>query len=339
MANSPAGTRLEVLGRLTARQVAAVTALVDDATEADGVPPLSEHVMLHMRYGGDERACNLLLWDDGRSDGGGLAAYAHLDVTDPVEWPSAELVVAPQLRRAGLGRALVDEALRRTDGHLRLWAHGELPEASAMAERLGFRRSRVLWQMRRSLLAPLPRIQPAPGVTVRTFVPGTDDDRWLALNAKAFADHPEQGGWTREDLHRRMAEEWFDPAGFFLAERDGTLVAFHWTKVHGASADTPHVHPHEHPLDGPHEHPHTHTTAPMVHGHEPIGEVYVLGVDPDAQGLGLGRMLTVTGLRHLRAKGLHQVMLYVEADNAAAIRLYESLGFSHWDTDVLFHHG
>jgi mycothiol synthase len=183
-----------------------------------------------------------------------------------------------------------------------------------MAERLGFRRVRVLLQLRRSLAGPLPRLEAPPGLTVRTFVPGADDERWLALNARAFADHPEQGLWTLDDLRHRMRERWFDPDGFFLAERAVDLVGFHWTKVHGGAHGA-------------------------GHGHDPVGEVYVLGVDPREHGLGLGRLLTVTGLRHLRARGLPDVMLYVDESNAPAIKLYESLGFARSDRDVLFRHG
>jgi mycothiol synthase len=313
--NAPPGSRLESVGRLTPRQVDAVTALVDAASDVDGVRPLSEHTMLHLRHGGDSPARNLLLWQGETT----LAAYAHLDITDQVEGPSAELVVAPSMRRHGYGRALITGALEESGGQLRLWAHGGLAESALMAEHLGFRRVRMLLQLRRSLSAPLPAPSLPAGITVRTFEPGADDDRWLRVNARAFADHPEQGDWTSTDLEQRMAETWFDPAGFFLAERDGELVGFHWTKVHGRE---------DAPGDGDgHDH---------EHGHEPIGEVYVVGVDPAAQGLGLGRELTVIGLRHLRTLGLHQVMLYVEESNAPAIKLYESLGFSRWDVDVLF---
>jgi len=329
--NAPPGSRLESVGRLTPAQVDAVTALVDAASDVDGVRPLSEHVMLHLRHGGDTPARNLLVWQADNT----LAAYAHLDVTDPVEGPSAELVVAPSMRRHGYGRALIASTLKESGGRLRLWAHGGLAESAMMAEHLGFRRVRVLLQLRRSLFAPLPAPSLPPGITVRTFEPGADDDRWLRVNARAFADHPEQGDWTSTDLEQRMAETWFDPAGFFLAERDGELVGFHWTKVHGRE-DAPgdgdgDGHSHEHGA----EHDHAHVDG---HGHEPIGEVYVVGVDPAAQGLGLGRELTVIGLRHLRTLGLHQVMLYVEESNAPAINLYESLGFSRWDVDVLFRH-
>ena len=297
---------VEVVGPLDADEVRAVSALAEAATEADGVRPLSEHVMLHLRYGGDQRVRNVLVWQGPR-----LVAYGHLDVTDEVAGASAEVVVHPAYRRQGLGRLLVAATLAETpDGRLRLWAHGGHRGAAALATALGFRQSRALWQMRRSLYAALPQADVPAGVTVRTFEPGRDDQAWVDLNATVFADHPEQGGWTVDDLHRRVAEPWFDPHGFFLAERAGRLVGFHWTKVHGGT--------------GSH------------HGHDPIGEVYVLGVDPGERGTGLGRALTLVGLQHLRHLGLPDAMLYVDADNAAAIRLYEALGFTRWETDLMF---
>ena len=329
--NLPTGIRLQSTRRLAASEVAAVADLVDDATDADGVRPLSEHVLLHLRYGGDEPTRNLLVW---REDPRQLLAYAHLDITDPIEGPSAEMVVAPAARRHGFGRTLIEGVLEQSGDRLRLWAHGDLPEASLMAEKLGFRRVRVLWQMRRSLFAPLPRVEAPDGVTIRTFVPGADDAAWLALNAKAFADHPEQGAWTEDDLARRMNEAWFDPAGFFLAERtdSGELIGFHWTKVHGSGAGHAPDHAHDHADEHAHDHSHD-------HGHEPIGEVYVVGVDPAAHARGLGRLLTVVGLRHLRSMGLLDVMLYVDESNARAIKLYESLGFTRFAKDVLFRRG
>ena len=187
--------------------------------------------------------------------------------------------------------------------------------------------------MRRLLRAELPQPNWPPDTSVRTIVPGQDDEAWLALNARAFADHPEQGGFGRDDLERRMREPWFDPAGFFLAYRLGEggehLVGFHWTKVHGGGS---HPQPDDQqPGDGHHEE--------RNHGHDPIGEVYVLGVDPGAQGDGLGRALTLTGLHYLRRRGLPQVLLYVEADNTAAIAVYQALGFTRWDTDVMYRVG
>ena len=187
---------------------------------------------------------------------------------------------------------------------------------------MGFELSRSLWQMRRSLHAPLPAVSLPEGVAVRTFQAGRDDEAWVRVNAAAFRAHPEQGHWTVDDLHRRMREPWFDPEGFFLAHRGDDLVGL--------------------PLDeGPRRRraPTTHPAGPHAHeghGHDPIGEVYVVGVAPGETGTGLGKALTVTGLRHLRHRGLPSAMLYVDSDNEAAIGLYTKLGFIRWETDLMF---
>jgi mycothiol synthase len=281
--------------RLSDDEVGAASALIDAATEADGVRPLSDQSMLHLRHGGDGRARSVLLY----ATEGTLAGYGHLE---PGAEPSGELVVHPAHRGHGHGRDLARAMLDAANGPLRLWAHGELPAASALAGSLGLERVRALWKMRRPLAEPFPEPVVPDGVRLRTFVVGHDEPAWVELNRKAFADHPEQGSLTIDDLVRREREPWFDPAGFFLAERGGALAGFHWTKVHDAGT----------------------------------GEVYVLGVAPDAQGTGLGRALTLTGLRHLRSAGLSQVMLYVDETNRGAIRLYESLGFIRSDVDVLY---
>jgi mycothiol synthase len=150
---------------------------------------------------------------------------------------------------------------------------------------------------------------------VEPFRPCRDEAAWLRVNARAFAHHPEQGSWTAEDLRLREQEPWFDPEGFLLAWRgtpgkDGQLLGSHWTKVH----------------------------PPGDVGGEPVGEVYVLGIDPDAQGMSLGRALTDLGLAHLRARGLGEVLLYVDEDNTAAVRLYESRGFRRFAVDVSWQH-
>ncbi|MBV9313555.1 MAG: mycothiol synthase [Pseudonocardia sp.] len=317
---------------LSAAETAEVLALLDAATSADGTAPVSEHVLLHLRQGGDPRAVHLLARDDQREDQP-LVGYAHLDLTDLVAGGSGELAVHPDARGHAIGAALVRALLGRTSEHqgveppggrLRLWAHGEHPGAVRLAEKMGFRRVRTLWQMRRSLLAPLGcgdvATELPAGVRLRTFVVGQDEPAFLRVNNAAFDWHPEQGGWDIEQVKLREAEPWFDPAGFLLAvERaeDGIerLLGFHWTKVHGAVPT----------LNGDSE-----------HQHEPIGEVYVLGVDPAARGRRLGAALTLAGLRYLSGLGLREVMLYVEADNSPAVTVYRNLGFTHWGTDIAY---
>ncbi|MDG4822548.1 mycothiol synthase [Asanoa sp. WMMD1127] len=307
MTNPP---RVERLDQLAAADVAAVLDLASLAGDTDGAYPFSEHVVLHIRHGGEQAAVHLLV----RDPDGTLAGYAHVDTTDEVEGAAAELVVHPLRRRHGLGRALVNAAIAATEAagsrSLRLWAHGDHPSAGALAQELGFDRARVLFQMRRSLFAPLPARDLPAGVTLRAFEPGRDEQEWVRVNARAFADHPDQGRWTIDDLRIRMAEPWFDPAGFLLAvdAQDGAMLGFHWTKVHGKGG----------------------------HQHDPIGEVYVVGVDPAAHGRGLGGALTVAGLRYLRAAGLDQAMLYVDESNKPAVRLYTGLGFAVWSTDVSY---
>jgi mycothiol synthase len=300
---------------------AAAVRLLAEAEAADGVRPLSESAELAVR-GGDDTGTLLLGPADDR-DGNGLLGLVHVQVSGPGEPAVAELVVAPGARRRGHGATLLT-AVRRAaaPGPLHVWAHGDLPAARALAARAGARAARLLHQMRRPLTPapgatgggtgpaadPLPEPPPPPqGVRLRSFRPGADDDAWVALNARAFASHPEQGRWTVADLRARQAERWFDPDGFLVAERDadGALLGFHWTKVHDAGPDAE-------------------------------GEVYVVGVDPAAQGTGLGRVLVLAGLAHLRERGLPSVMLYVDDDNAAAMRLYTGLGFAPAMTDTLY---
>ena len=276
---------------LSPAEAADVQTLAAAADEADGVGPLSEDGLLGLR--GEGRRHLLVHADDT------LAGYAY------VHEGSGELVVHPKHRLRGHGSALLAAA---GPGPLQFWAHGDEQAARTFAEKAGFKRSRVLWQMRRPL-ADLPDLPIPEGVSVRTFVPGTDDRAWLGVNSRAFAHHPEQGRWTTEDLRLRFGEPWFDPAGFLLAvdEADDRLLGFHWTKVHPAEGDQP-----------------------------AIGEIYVLGVDPGGHRRGLGAALSVAGLRHLAGLGLSDALLYVDESNAAAVALYRRLGFEIYSTDVMY---
>lgn len=287
---------------LVGAEIAAVLALVRAAGERDGVGPLSEHAVLAVKHGGRVGARSLIL----RGEEVGIVGYGYLELPETSgqgEPAVGELVVHPEHRGRGYGRRLAEALIAAAGGPLRVWAHGDLPAAAGLAGALGMRRARALFQLQRPLAEELPEVRLAPGMEIRTFHKGDDEAAWLEVNRRAFAHHPEQGAWTLDDLLAREQEPWFDPAGFFLAVRqEGTLAGFHWTKVHNGE----------------------------------IGEVYVIGVDPAAQGLGLGRALTLVGLHHLRSRGLTTVTLYVDESNQAARKLYESLGFARFAVDVMY---
>ncbi|WP_086665520.1 mycothiol synthase [Lentzea kentuckyensis] len=232
---------------------------------------------------------------------GELAGYAHVDlIGDSGGHQVAEFAVHPKYRHQGVGEALVTALPQES---LRIWAHGGHPDAEKLAAKLGFRKVRELLRMRLRVESDLPEAKLPEGITIRPFVPGKDEAAVVYVNHRAFDWHPEQGSMSIEDVRAKEDEDWFDPEGFLLAfDADEKLAGFHWTKVH-----TP-----------------------------DLGEVYVVGVDPSSQGGGLGRALTVAGLRHLREQGVKEVMLYVESDNVAAVRVYTKLGFTLWDADVQY---
>lgn len=284
-------------------QAAAIAA---DARGADGAAPLSEQGLAALA-GTAPQVTHFVVTVAGDDDT--MAGYANVVAGRDGEPAMAELVVAPAQRRAGRGRALVDAVLASTTP-VRIWAHGDLDAARALAASARLSRERVLLQLRRGL-TDLPELTELDGVSLRTYAGAEDDAEILRVNNAAFDWHPEQGGWTSEEVARRTAAGWFDPAGLFLAfdhSDPRRLLGFHWTKVH----------PSEDPSRSPE-----------------LGEVYVVGVDPAAQGRGLGRYLTLAGLHHL-AGIVGECELYVEGDNAAALHTYEKLGFSQYAIDVAY---
>ena len=269
---------------MTATDLANVTGLLEVAERADGHRPLDDHLWLDLVEGGRAGFAGLVAWEPGHEH-----PVAYAQVTRGNNSWALELVVHPHHRyeMASIGPELLEAALGviadEGGGHVHWWVFEPTSAHDELAARVGLTRGRTLFQMRRAL-----PIDQTSDVTTRPFRVGQDEEAWLVVNNRAFHNHPEQGGWDLDTLAQREKEAWFDPDGFLLHERDGRLAAFCWTKVH--AEDEP-----------------------------ALGEIYVIAVDPDFHGLGLGRALTLAGLEHLAREGIPVGMLYVDADNDAAL--------------------
>ena len=286
------GSNLTVRGPLDDVVAAEVRALAAAAAHADGVPPISEQPLLNLTA--DHHDVVHVLRRDGA---GTLLAYAQLDLGGSP--PTAEMAVSADARRRGLGTALLEGLRALAPDGFGLWAYGHGTGAQAFAEHHRLETVRELFVMDRPLAGTAARPTPPDGYTLRTFTPD-DADAWLALNARAFAHHPEQGRLTRADLDARMAEPWFRADDLLLVDGPDGPAAFVWTKVVGAD-----------------------------------GELYVVAVDPGHQGRGLGHLLTETALAHLAARGCTRALLYVDGDNLRAVNVYRHAGFDLADRHVL----
>jgi mycothiol synthase len=291
--------RIEIKRHLGGDDLAAVRSLLAAASAADAHAALDEHMWLDLVQGGRAGFAGLVAWVEGHEHPVGYAQVSR----GSDSW-ALEYVVDPHHRLPGntIGADLVAEAARviasEGGGHVHLWVNQPRPDHDRVAESIGLRRGRVLYQMRR----PLPvedDLHDAGPLPTRAFRVGRDEEAWLEVNNRAFDWHPEQGGWDLATLKQREGEPWFDPDGFRLHENaEGVLDGFCWTKVH------------------PHENP-------------PLGEIYVIAADPGAANRprGLGRALVIAGLDHLYRGGLEVGMLYCDATNKQAVKLYVDLGF------------
>lgn len=300
---------MQELKHLTPALQEQVLSLIKVAQDFDNTPAIAEHVLLHLRHGGDKADSHLVIQKDKK-----VIGYAHLDKTDQVAGPSVELVIQPEHRGSGIESELLKAAIDACGNKIRLWSHGDLPQARALAESNNFIKVRTVIQMSKDLT----EVSPIDcDYQIRSFLPDLDNKAWLTLNNQAFASHPEQGNWSEADLLIRLNEDWFDEKGFFVAQDQTGLIGFTWTKIHGG-------------------HSHSHSTGEDHHDHAPIGEIYVTAVSDKYVGKGIGKALTITGLNYLKYQGLNIAMLYVDEDNQAAFNLYKSLGFTESGKDVMY---
>jgi mycothiol synthase len=286
--------RIETVSTIVGSRCDAIDILIQDVIAHDGVPPVGEHKYLKLHNGSDA-ARAVLIWEGVR-----LIGYAQLLLAGTLA--TAEIVVHPSFRRHGVGRQLIEtvEWLAEQGGarELKLWAYGALPASEAIADQRGIVPSRSLLQLELPL-DNLPSTCLPVGYAIRTFDEARDSAAWLKLHNEVFADHPENGTWSADDLAMRLRQPWFDAGDFLLAERDGRIVGFNWLK-----------------------------RVPEAPPEHPEGEIYIIGVADSERGRGLGKALALLGLHHLRAEGMQTCTLFVEADNVPALKLYRTLGFS-----------
>lgn len=295
---------LDIKRQMQADDIAVVRDLLRDAEHADGHRPLSDHLWLDLVDGGRSGFAGLVAWEPGHDH-----PVAYAQISRGHDSYSLELVVHPHHRYEMhlLGpemlQAAIAEVAGNGGGHVHWWVFEPTITHRQVAAEVGLQPGRMLHQMRRSL--PLSRADAALALSVRSFRPGQDEQAWLALNNRAFAHHPEQGGWDLATLSSRMAQPWFDPEGFIVHDIDGRMAGFCWTKV-------------DRDID------------------PNLGEIYVIAVDPDFHGRGLGKSMVVSGLINMSEHGITTAMLYVDASNDAAMTMYESLGFRVHRTDQAF---
>jgi mycothiol synthase len=296
---------VEIVSRLEDAHLEQLPGLLRAATLADGHEPLGEHKFLRLKHGHDLSRAVLAY------ESGDLLGYAHTVTFGEGDdrRVSCEFVVHPSQRRRGIGRLLLshaimnanDNAARRMD----VWAYNDSPASSAIARQFGFEPVRRLLHLHRHMRGTMAE-RHVDGVSLRAFDAARDESAWLEANARAFASHPEQGHWSLDDLRARTTQPWFDAGDFLLAESDGRIVGFNWLKIE------------ERPNEGV------------------VGEIYVIGVDPEHQGRGIGAMLLAGGLRRMREREVDVAAIYVDETNSAAVALYESMGFHHHHVDVCY---
>ncbi|MEO8363805.1 MAG: mycothiol synthase [Ilumatobacteraceae bacterium] len=290
----------------TTDDMSEVYELLRTVEQADGVRPLSDHLWIDLGQGGRPGFAGLLARPNGHSHD-----VAYCQVSRGNDSWGIDLVFHPMHRddTATVGPPLLAEAMRivgqQGGGHVHWWVSEPTEIHRALAETINFRQGRTIWQMRVPLPLDTVTVESAPKIVTRPFRVGLDDQAWLDVNNRAFQTHPEQGNWTLEILQSRQKQPWFDPNGLLVYESDQKLAGFCWTKLH---ADTHPVH----------------------------GEIYVVAVDPDIAGKGLGRALTVAGLVHLAKVGARVGMLFVDADNTPAVSLYKALGFTTHHVESAF---
>lgn len=314
-------SRFEIvqLDHLDPSTAAHIARIVERARVHDGRSPIGEHKFIRL-VEGEADTFGLIGHVDGTCAGFAQATHyaAHGELPSRL---AAELLVDLEHRGTGLGRALVTRLLAHAREHgarrFDIWAHHADGAAAGLATAMAMRVSRQLWQMAMRLTPASrePSLDTPAGVRLRAYQSGVDEGVLIGLVREAFSGHPENAAFDAEDLAARAGLPWFDPGAILIAEDvvTGRPLGVHWMKLDSVrhAGDTGH---------------------PGESGH--ADEVYILAVAPEAQGRGIGHLLLGAGLQQMRDRGTEMAILYVDAQNHAAIALYRKAGFrfEHLDT-------
>jgi len=295
---------ISTVDSLSQAQQDQISNIVKEAFRVDFVNPLNEHAQLHLKHGGDKPITHILATVEEK-----IIGYGHLDQTDLLEGPAAEIVVIPTFRKQGVARLILKkiEEIAKPEP-VRLWAHGNIAAAKNFAKNLNYHPIREIVQLKFSLLNVISDFKFPQEFQPTTYQNENDKETILEINSQAFTELPDQSSWTEHDLQLRINEHWFDPAGLLILKNNNQPAAFCWTKIH--------THHHDE--------------------HQPLGEIYVLAVLPKFQNQGLGKQLTLWALHQLRKKGLSEAMLYVDAKNTKAMKIYQEIGFVPSGSDTLY---
>ncbi len=295
---------IEVVSQLEGQHLEQLPELLDAAAHADGHEPIGEHKFLRLQRGEDLSVAMLAF------EHGALAGYAHTVTygSESARRVSCEFVVHPGQRRKGVGKLLLESAIEHARSQaarkIDIWAYNDSPASARIAGQFGFEPTRRLLHLHRHV-GETPQADTPAGATLRAFRPGADDEAWLKLNNRIFSGHPENGSWTIDDLHARMAQPWFRPEDLLMLEVGGRLAGFCWVKIEQRDEHL-------------------------------VGEIYVIGTASEFRGMGLGKYLLAEALRHMRTRGTRIAAIYVDESNTSAVALYDAAGFHHHHVDVCY---
>ncbi len=286
---------------MTPADIGAVTGLLSAVKIADSRRPLNDHLWIDLRHGGRAGFAGLIAWEPESTN-----PIAYCQVSRGNDSWALDLVIDPLHRdqTLELGKGLLQEAeniiANEGGGHVHWWVFNSNEIHDLLAAQINLKPGRNILQLEVKLPLTQKVIGNTEKISTVSFQVGVDETNWLSVNNRAFANHPEQGGWTIETLLSRISESWFNAAGFllhFVDRPSRQLAGFCWTKLDKLS-------------------------------NPKLGEIYVIAVDPDHHNKGLGRSLTVAGLNHLATAGATTGMLFVDKENASAISMYSKIGFS-----------